>query len=189
MAKISDIYRWLYGLIRGRPTNFNWIIERKLAGSGVPMSKKEARWLINTQGIRTIVTIKEKPLSQEWLSYNNGANTGDSDTKIDYLHISVQDYGAPSLKELDYVVNYISQQIDRTSPVMVHCSGGKGRTGTIIVAYLIKKENGMTADRAISRLSRIRGESIQSKDQEKILFDYEKYVKNRQDQKNADRRS
>jgi atypical dual specificity phosphatase len=177
VAKISDIYRWLYGLIRGRPTNFNWIIERKLAGSGVPMSKKEAKWLINTQGIRTIVTIKEKPLSQEWLSDNNGTNTHSSSTKIDYLHISIQDYGAPSLEELDRVVNYISQQIDRAGPVMVHCSAGKGRTGTILAAYLIKKENGMTADKAISRLSRIRGESVQSKDQEKILFTYEKYVK------------
>ena len=180
MAKISDIYRWLYGLIRGRPTNFNWIIERKLAGSGVPMSKKEAKWLITTQGIRTIVTIKEKPLSQEWLIDNNGTNTHGSSTKIDYLHISVHDYGAPSLEELDYVVNYISRQIDMAKPVMVHCSGGKGRTGTILAAYLIKKENGMTADKAISRLSRIRGESIQSKDQEKIVFDYEKYVKNPQ---------
>jgi atypical dual specificity phosphatase len=152
------------------------------------MSKKEAKWLINTQGIRTIVTIKEKPLSREWLNQNNETNTGDSGTNIDYMHISVQDYGAPSLEELDYVVNYISQQIDRTRPVMVHCSGGKGRTGTILAAYLIKKENGMTADKAVSRLSRIRGESIQSKDQEKILFDYEKYVKNQQGQKNADRR-
>jgi len=176
MAKISDIYRWLYGLIRGRPTNFNWIIERKLAGSGAPMSKREAKWLINTQGIRTIVTIKEKPLSQEWLSYNNGTNTHGSSTKIDYLHMSVHDYGAPSLEELDYVVNYISRQIDLTKPVMVHCSGGKGRTGTILAAYLIKK-SGMTADKAINRLSRIRGESVQSKDQEKILFTYEKYVK------------
>ena len=139
MAKISDIYRWLYGLITGRPTNFNWIIERKLAGSGVPMSKKEAKWLINTQGIRTIVTIKEKPLSQEWLSDNNGTNTHGSSTKIDYLHISVHDYGAPSLEELDYVVNYISRQIDMIKPVMVHCSGGKGRTRTILAAYLIKK--------------------------------------------------
>jgi hypothetical protein len=36
------------------------------------MSKKEVNWLINTQGIRTIVTIKEEPLSQEWLGHNNG---------------------------------------------------------------------------------------------------------------------
>lgn len=41
---------------------------------------------------------------------------------------------------------------------MVHCSVGKSRTGTILAAYPIKKENGMTADKAISRLSRIRGE-------------------------------
>ena len=100
-------------------------------------------------------------MSQEWFSHNNGANTGGSGTKIDYLHISVQDYGAPSLEELDYVVNNISQQIDRIRPIMVHCSAGKGRTGTILAAYLIKKENDMTADKAISRLRRIRGESIQ----------------------------
>ena len=70
MAKISGIYRWLYGLIRGRPTNFNWIIKWKLARSGVPMSRKEAKRLIHTQGIRIIVT-KKKPLSQEWLMHEN----------------------------------------------------------------------------------------------------------------------
>jgi atypical dual specificity phosphatase len=117
-------------------------------------------------------------LSQEWLNYNNGTNTSADNTKIDYLYISIHDYGAPSLEELDHVVNYISQQIDRARPVMVHCSAGKGRTGTILAAYLIKKESGMTADKAISRLSRIRRESIQSKDQKKIVFDYEKYVRN-----------
>ena len=74
-----------------------------------PCVKKEARWLINTQGIRTIVTIKEKPLSQEWLNYNIGTNTSADNTKIDYLHISIHDYGAPSLEKLDHVVNYISQ--------------------------------------------------------------------------------
>ena len=58
------------------------------------MSKKEAKWLINKQGIRTIVTIKEKPLSEEWLCSSSGTNTdGGSNRKIDYLHISVNDYG------------------------------------------------------------------------------------------------
>ena len=36
------------------------------------MSKKETNWLINAQHIRSIITIKEKPLPREWLTYNDG---------------------------------------------------------------------------------------------------------------------
>ncbi len=165
MAKISNIYRWIYGHILGRPTNFSWIIKRKLAGSGVPMSLSEVKWLAK-QGIRSIVTIKEKPLPAEWFINDN--------SEIDNFHLSIQDYGAPSLDELDYVVNHISQQIDRGRPVVVHCSGGKGRTGTILAAYLIKK--GASADQAIKKLRKIRSESIQSKDQERIVYIYKRYL-------------
>jgi protein-tyrosine phosphatase len=56
-------------------------------------------------------------------------------------------------------------------------SFGKGRTGTILAAYLIKKRIVLNAYQAITRLRKIRGESIQSKDQEGILFDYEEYLR------------
>jgi atypical dual specificity phosphatase len=135
------------------------------------MSLSEVRWLIKQQGIRSILTIKEKPLPSEWFSSRNNNGV----VKIDYFHISIKDHGSPSIEELDYAVNYIRRQIDNKKPVMVHCSGGKGRTGTILAAYLIKKEDGLRAGQVIEKLSSIRGESIQSKDQERILFDYEKY--------------
>ena len=132
----------------------------------------EIKWLAKERRIRSIVTIKEKPLSSEWFK-----NSGIGEGKIDYFHLNIEDYGAPSLEELDHVVNYISRQLDNGRPVMVHCSGGKGRTGTILAAYLIKKRIVMNAYQAINKLRKIRGESIQSKDQENILFDYEKYLK------------
>jgi atypical dual specificity phosphatase len=103
-----------------------------------------------SHGIESIITIKEKPLSK-W--FESG--------KIDYFHLSVEDYGARSLQELDYVVNYISRQLGNQKPVMVHCSGGKGRTGTILAGYLIKKGNNMTAEKAIYKLRNLREESIQ----------------------------
>jgi protein-tyrosine phosphatase len=78
-------------------------------------------------------------------------------------------YRDPYLQELDYVVNYTNRQIDNGKPVMVHCSGGKGRTETILAAYLIKNRNVLNAYQAIKNLRKIRGESIQSKDQ-RIFF-------------------
>jgi atypical dual specificity phosphatase len=174
MVKIGNIFRWIYGHITGRPTNFNWVIEDKLAGCGIPTSLREVKWLAKEHGIRSIITIKEKPLSSEWFKIS-----GIGERKIDYFHLSIEDYGAPSLQELDHVLNYISRQIDNGKPVMVHCSGGKGRTGTILAAYLIKKRNVLNAYQAIYTLRNIRGESIQSKGQENILFDYEKYLSER----------
>jgi atypical dual specificity phosphatase len=178
MAKISDVYRWIRGHITGKPTNFHWITEGRLAGGGVPTSLRELRWLVKQRGIRSIVTIKEKALPSEWFRSGNNSNNRDDniDTKIDYFHMSIDDYGAPSLRELDYVVNYIRRQIDNGKPVLVHCTAGKGRTGTILAAYLMKKDRDLSAKQAIKLLSNIKGESIQSKEQEKIVFSYEKYM-------------
>jgi atypical dual specificity phosphatase len=86
------------------------------------------------------------------------------------MFLQTNDYGAPSLQQLDYVVSYIGRQIDNGKPIMVHCSDGRGRTGTILAAYLIKKGNVLNAYQTINRLRNIRGESIQSKEQEDIVF-------------------
>jgi atypical dual specificity phosphatase len=151
-----------------RPTNFSWVIEDKLAGSGMPMTYSQYLWVV-THGIKTIVTIREVPLPRQWFS---------DDNSVDYFHLRVEDYGAPSLEEMDNTVDYIQQQISYKKPVMVHCAAGRGRTGTILAAYLIKKEN-LTADQAIKRIRSIRPGSIQSDRQELALDMYEKYIKSK----------
>jgi atypical dual specificity phosphatase len=168
MTKIGNAYRWIYGRMISRPTNFSWVIEDKLAGSGMPMTYSQYLWVV-THGIKTIVTIREVPLPRQWFSDGNS---------VDYFHLRVEDYGAPSLEEMDNTVDYIQQQISYEKPVMVHCAAGRGRTGTILAAYLIKKET-LTADQAIKRIRSIRPGSIQSDRQELALDMYEKYVKSK----------
>ena len=75
-------------------------------------------------------------------------------TGNDYKHVKVQDFGAPPVEELNQVVNYIDIEIQPGKPVIVHCNGGSGRTGTVLAAYLMKKE-GLTAEQAAQKVKDI----------------------------------
>jgi len=165
LTKIGDAYRRLHGMVTDKPTNFSWVVEGKLAGCGLPVSQDEFEWVID-QGIKSVVTVREVPLPSDWF---NGSD-------IDYLHLVVEDFGAPSMEELIQAVDFIDQQISSGRPVMVHCAAGKGRTGAVLGAYLVKKQN-LTAEQAIEKLRSMRPGSVQSISQETAVSMYEKYLK------------
>lgn len=165
MTKIGDMYRRVHGMVSDRPTNFGWVVEDKLAGSGLPVSRQEFDWLLG-HGIKAIVTVREVPLPKEWMG-----DTG-------YMHLRVDDYGAPSPEEIDAAVGFIEKQIADNHPVMVHCAAGKGRTGVILAAYLVKNEK-LGPQEAIDRIRSMRPGSIQSEAQEWAITMYEKYLKNK----------
>ena len=163
MTKIGDAKRKLHGMITGKPDNFSWIIEKKLAGSAIPTSKEEVDWL-KEEGVKSIVTIREEPLEDEWLD------------DINYLHVHSNDMGVPEFDDLINSVDFLHQRITNDEPVMVHCLAGLGRTGTILACYLIKYEQ-MSADDAIQKVRNERHGSIQSFSQEEIIFRFEKSLK------------
>ena len=163
MTKIGDAKRKLHGMITGKPDNFSWIIEEKLAGSAIPTSKEEIDW-VKQEGVKSIVTIREEPLEDEWIK------------DVNYLHVHSNDMGIPEFSDLVNSVDFIYQRITNDEPVMVHCLAGLGRTGTILACYLIKYEN-MSADDAVEKVRRERHGSIQSFSQEEIIFRFEKFVR------------
>ena len=163
MTKIGDAKRKLHGMITGKPDNFSWIIEEKLAGSAIPTSKEEIDW-VKQEGVKSIVTIREEPLEDEWIK------------DVNYLHVHSNDMGIPEFSDLVNSVDFIHQRITNDEPVMVHCLAGLGRTGTILACYLIKYED-MAADDAIEKVRQERHGSIQSFSQEEIIFRFEKFVR------------
>ncbi len=160
MTKIGDAKRKLHGMITGKPDNFSWLIENKLAGSAIPTSIDEIKW-IQEQGIKSIVTIREEPLDEDWIS------------EMNYLHVLSDDMGVPSFDDLKTSVDYVHEKIQNNEPVMVHCLAGLGRTGTILACYLIKYKK-MSAEDAIQHVREKRHGSIQSFVQEELIFQYGK---------------
>lgn len=154
-------------MVTDKPTNFSWVVEGRLAGCGLPVSQNEFEWVVD-QGIKSVVTVREMPLPSNWF---NGSD-------IDYLHLAVEDFGAPNIEELVQAVDFIDQQISSGKAVMVHCAAGKGRTGAVLAAYLVKKQN-LSAEQAIEKVRGMRPGSVQSISQETAVSMYEKYLKSK----------
>ena len=163
MTIYGDVWRKVHGTVTGKPDNFSWLIENKLAGSAIPTSIDEVQWAIE-QGVKSIVTIREDPLDNDWVK------------DVNYLHVSSNDMGVPEFADLTFAVDFIHRRITNNEPVMVHCLAGLGRTGTILACYLIKYQK-MSANEATEKVRKERPGSIQSYPQEEIIFRFEKFLK------------
>ena len=164
MSKPGNMWRKVHGKITKRPTNFSWLIEEKLAGSGMPTSSDELEWILK-QGVKSIVTMTEDALPQQWIS------------EIEYLHVPTPDFTAPDMEKIDMAVDFIHQNISDNQAVMVHCAAGLGRAGTILACYFVKHMK-FTAKEAINKVREQRPGSIQSETQELAITFYEKHIDN-----------
>ena len=162
MSKPGNIWRKVHGKITKKPTNFSWLIEEKLAGSGMPTSFDELEWILN-QGVKSIVTMTENALPDNWVK------------EIGYLHVPTPDYTAPEVDRIDLAVDFIHERISENQAVMVHCAAGMGRAGTILAYYLVKYQK-YSAQDAIKKVREERPGSIQSEVQELAISYYEKHL-------------
>lgn len=162
MSKPGNLWRKVHGKITKKPTNFSWLVEEKLAGSGMPTSFDELEWILN-QGVKSIVTMTENALPENWVK------------DIGYLHVPTPDFTAPDMERIDVATDFIHEKISQNQAVMVHCAAGMGRAGTILACYLVKYRN-YSAQDAIRKVRKERPGSIQSEVQELAIGFYEKHI-------------
>ena len=141
----------------------NWLIPGELARSSIPRSSDLIA--LHEEHIDSIVNLLE-----EW--YHEVAEE-EIKSGFNVLHSPVPDFGAPSLDQLKTIVTWIDNEIAHGKKVLVHCFAGIGRTGTVLIAYLMTK--GYDRKTAADKASRI-GAAAQSMEQEKILEDYYQHL-------------
>ena len=139
--------------------NFSWVREGRLAGMGLPYAGAWAA--LREAGVSAVLTLTEFPLED------------DPDAAgFETLHVPLRDFGRPTTKELERCVNWIDDQLDAERSVAVHCFAGVGRTGTVLVAWMVAQ--GQTPEAALAELRSLRPGSVETPGQEEAIKQFAK---------------
>jgi atypical dual specificity phosphatase len=169
--EIGDIMRKVYDIIFHRPMNFSFV-DNFVCGSARIMSKRDVDWL-KTKGVKAILALTETPAPSSWIEGSG----------IEYKQVPIKNHAAPTLTQLEDCIEFIKRNAQKGNKTLVHCAAGKGRTGTVIAAYVCARDN-ISAEMAIEQVRAKRQGSVernQKSGQENVVAEYRKSLYKKSD--------
>lgn len=133
--KMFPLIRFVYERIQ-RHRWFDQITDNLWLG-GAPLYPRDYDFLLDA-GIDAVVNIRAERHDDYQLYERHG---------IDYLQLKVLDILIPPPEILDEGVAFIHKHIKAGNTVLVHCAKGRGRSNTLLAAYLMRYQ-GMSFDEA-----------------------------------------
>ena len=128
---------------------------------------------IRAWGARSVVTLME---SWELDLYAVG-NLGEivQSAGMVWIHLPIVDGRAPDSEWLrDWAerdCRELTQQLAKGDRILIHCLGGRGRTGTVAAMLMI--EAGVRAMLALVQVRAVREGAVETEEQEQFLFTYQ----------------
>ncbi len=142
---------------------FSYLHAYRVAGMSEPWSTKmePTLELLKEQGIDAILTLTEDNLY------------GKEYTAAGFLsyHEPIEDCEPPSIEGMDRAIGFINKCLEEGHGVAVHCLEGRGRTGTVLGAWLGLKES-LSPQAAIRRVYDLREHTIVTPTQRSFLHQY-----------------
>ncbi|MEE3235580.1 MAG: protein-tyrosine phosphatase family protein [Candidatus Latescibacterota bacterium] len=148
--------------------NFGWLVPGQLAGSGdiagwraydAEVIRRNLSWLTE-EGIGAIATLTASPLDKSILD----------EYQFEYKHIPIMDMTPPSIESIVEFVEFSTECLKQDKPILVHCSAGLGRTGTMLSCFMVS--NGVEPLEAIMRVRESRPGSVETLEQEMRVIEY-----------------
>ena len=106
-----------------------WVIPEKLAG--MPRPPLEDLPQLYQTGIRGIISVMDEPSGIK--EYQEAGFSA--------LWLPITGGKAPTVEQVQDFVRFTDSLLGKNQSVVVHCTSGNRRTGTLLAAYLIAKGN------------------------------------------------
>ena len=151
-----------------------WILEGELAISPAPSDVEDLEeW--RREGVRAVVVLLE---SHE-LDYLGGLNAYLEllrERGFEVLHSPIRDFYIPTVEQCLEIVEWIGRRVEEGKPVLVHCYGGLGRSGTVAACYLVYRYR-MEPGEAIGLVRERRRGAIESPIQVGFVFKFAEEIR------------
>jgi atypical dual specificity phosphatase len=142
---------------------FGFLGSYPVAGMGEPWVAKieKTHGLLKEMGIGGILTLTEDDLY------------GPLHQKAGFLqhHEPIDDTLPPSMEGMDRALSFMNQCLNQALGVAVHCLEGRGRTGTVLGAWLGIRES-LDPENAVKRIYELRQHTLLTPAQKQFLHEY-----------------
>ncbi len=135
-----------------------WIDKHRFAGSSEP--SLEDLPFLKTIEWGGMVSLQENSATDELATL----------LAVPFLHLPMQDFSVPSETDLEEMIDFFHecQEDSPKSPLLIHCTAGRGRTGTILASLLIVLDQ-IPPEEAIKRIRAVNPLAIETKEQEDFI--------------------
>jgi protein-tyrosine phosphatase len=138
--KLYPIIRFTYERIMSNP----WFSEitPQLWMGGAPTYQRDYDYILN-HNITAVLNVRAERSDDTAFFDRHG---------ITHVQYKIPDVTVPDGSTITDAVVWIKKQVDDGRTVLIHCAKGRGRSATLLAAYLMRQE-GMTFDQANALLS------------------------------------